>query len=319
MKPAHVIHIDTDPGLDDLLALGLALASPELRIAGISTVAGNAGLESVTRNAAGFLELAGADLPLGRGAAGPLGLSATRAESVHGADGRGGLPLPPGGVPVESALEVFRRSVERESADTLLALGPLTNVAQWLEREPELFRGLRIVWMGGTRGDGNVTPVAEFNSFADPHALAAVLEAGVPTWIVGLEVTTRVRVRPAALSERGLGRGPLGRFLEGALSALARKEGALARTEGVRGGEGFATLHDPCAVAALIFAEGFRFEDCSLQVAVTEGPERGRLREDPRAQAPRHRYATQVNAEAVKALILDRLADLAVRSAREGV
>lgn len=307
-KP-RVIHIDTDPGLDDLLALGLALASPELQIAGITTVAGNASLEAVTRNAAGFLALAGANLPLGSGKARPLGPSVARAEHIHGEDGRAGLDLPQGVEPRESALEIFRRSVECEAIDTLLTLGPLTNVAHWLEREPGLFGKLRVVWMGGTRGRGNVSAVAEFNAYADPQALAVILAAEVPISIVGLEVTTQVRVAPAPAGEQAFGAGRLGRFLDAAISALALAERAT-------GGDAFATLHDPCAVAALLVAQEFRFEECSLTVAVTEGPERGRLTIDPMARTAQHRYATRVNAKAIEDLIIGRLAALAERSAR---
>jgi inosine-uridine nucleoside N-ribohydrolase len=186
----RAVHIDTDPGLDDLLALALALASPELRVSAVTTVAGNASIDAVTENAARFLTLAGAEIPIGRGAPRPLRLPRVGAERIHGPDGRGGLPLPARvDRPQASAAEVLRGSLCDAGVAQVVALGPLTNLAElWLEA-PDLLAGVEVVWMGGALERGNVTPLAEFNAYADPHALARLLESDVALRIVGLDVT----------------------------------------------------------------------------------------------------------------------------------
>jgi purine nucleosidase/pyrimidine-specific ribonucleoside hydrolase len=177
--PAPVI-IDTDPGLDDALALFLACASPELDIVGVTTVAGNIGLPRTTGNA----------LKLRRGA--------IEAASIHGEDGLGGanLPLPerqPLAIDANEWLadELFRRP---SHSLRILALGPLTNVARLVESRPDAARRLAgIIAMGGAvREPGNVTSFAEFNIAADPEAAAIVLGSGVPVTLVPLDVTRKV-------------------------------------------------------------------------------------------------------------------------------
>jgi purine nucleosidase len=302
------VHIDTDPGLDDLLALALALASPELRVLGLTTVAGNASLEAVTENARRFLALAGAELPVGAGAAGPLALSKAHAEHVHGPDGRQGIPLGerpgPDAVP---GLAVLRRSLEQGRASRLVALGPLTNVATLLRESPALLEGVEIVWMGGTLGAGNVTPLAEFNAYADPEAARVVLGSGRRVRIVGLEVTRQVCLRERALEAGGapFGVGRLGRSLEAIARALVQSDGAqIPHGEG----EPRATLHDPCAIAAVTHPQLFRFEERSIDVRAAEGPERGRLIEKPAARGAPVLYAADVDAPAVLQVFMDRLA-----------
>jgi inosine-uridine nucleoside N-ribohydrolase len=303
---AQRVHIDTDPGLDDLLALGLALASPELHVVGLTTVAGNASLEAVTENARRFLALAGVELPVGAGAAGPLALSRVHAEHVHGPDGRQGIPL---GEPSQGGalpgLEVLCHSLREGRAGRIIALGPLTNVATLLRESPALLDGVELVWMGGTLGAGNVTPLAEFNAYADPEAARVVLGSGRRVRIVGLEVTRQVRLHERELEAAGasFGAGRLGRGLEMIARALVRAEVA----EGA-GGEPRATLHDPCAIAAATHPELFRFEERAIDVRATEGPERGRLVEKPAARGAPILYAVEVDAPAVLGLFLERLA-----------
>ncbi|MGH9884499.1 MAG: nucleoside hydrolase, partial [bacterium] len=163
------VHIDTDPGLDDLLALAFALASPELRVEGITTVAGNASLEAVTENALRFVALADAAIPVGAGAAGPLALKAIDASHFHGADGRRGVALASHGLPpAQSAAAVLRRSLVECHVERVIALGPLTNVAALLEAEPELFRETEIVWMGGTLGRGMLSAMVSSSGMVSP-------------------------------------------------------------------------------------------------------------------------------------------------------
>jgi purine nucleosidase len=303
-RPVRSLHIDTDPGLDDLLALGLALASPEVRVCGVTTVAGNARLDAVTENAARFLALAGVDVPLGRGARRPLHLPRATAEQIHGRDGRRGLPLPArADRPEASAEQVLRSGLETGSIDQVVALGPLTNLAELVLRAPKLLSAVEVVWMGGTLGRGNATPLAEFNAYADPHALAVLLEADVAMRVVSLDVTQLVVVRPAQLEAGAFGQEALGLFLERTLRALMEAERP-------SHGEALAPLHDPCALAAALSPDLFRWEERHLEVCAEDGRERGRLLERP-AGATRNRpvlWAAEVLGEDIIQLFLGRLA-----------
>jgi inosine-uridine nucleoside N-ribohydrolase len=292
------LHIDTDPGVDDLLALAFCLASPEVRVTGITTVAGNAPLDAVTENAGRFLALAGETIRVGRGAARPLHASPVTAGHVHGEDGRLGVDLPPVAAEPASAEEVFRHSLADRPA-TVLALGPLTNVARLLEQDPGLFGGSEIVWMGGTLSRGNVTPAAEFNSYADPDAADLVLASRVPVRVVGLDATHRVIVRAGELPPGSFGDSARGRVLGELLDRLMKAETS-AR------GEPCTPLHDPCAAAAVVAPDLFRFERRSLRVRVDPGEERGRLVTGPAGEGD-VRYARGVDGGAVRSLCLERL------------
>ncbi len=193
------IVIDCDPGHDDAIALWLALASPELDIRGVSAVAGNQTLSRTAQNAAQIVDVAGADeVPVGAGVGGPLLESLETAGEVHGEDGLGGTTLPPTTRDpyAEHGIDLMARVCgEADEPVTLIATGPLTNVALALRRHPDLTEQLeRIVFMGGSLGEGNVSPVAEFNIYADPHAAAIVLAADVETTMVGLNVTRKAGI-----------------------------------------------------------------------------------------------------------------------------
>jgi len=295
-------HVDTDPGLDDVLALAFALACPELELVGVTTVSGNAPIEAVTGNARRFLALAGEELPLGRGAAGPLALARIDATHFHGDDGLRGVALDdaPAAAGLEPARAVLARSLRERRVERVIALGPLTNVAALVVEAPELFAGVELVWMGGTLGRGNATPLAEFNAFADPRALRVVLESGVGVRVVGLEVTEQVALRARDLAAAALPATPRGRMLESALHALICAERGLS-------GEPAAYLHDPCAIAAAFAPELLDFEPRRLSVRDEEGEARGQLRHDP-ASGCEVLYATGVRASELCALFLARVA-----------
>ena len=297
---ARRVHIDTDPGLDDLLALAFALACPELSVQGITTVAGNAPLAAVTENALRFLSLAGAAIPLGVGASGPLALATVDATSFHGADGRRGVPLAETArVPVASAGELLRRSLGPLRVERVIALGPLTNIAALVAEDPGLFAAAEVIWMGGSLGRGNVTRVAEFNAFADPHAVRVVLESGVRLRVIGLDVTERVALREGDLPAAGSEDNPRARMVDGALRALLGAERAFS-------GDHAVYLHDPCAVAAAFAPELFEFAELRLHACDIEGPMRGRLRVDSTARHAAS-YATAARESALTSLFLERV------------
>ena len=262
--------IDTDPGIDDAIAILLALASPELDVAGITVVHGNVPVEACTLNALKVLDLAGRrDVPVVTGAAAPLVRQARHAEAVHGPDGLGGLFPPPDDAhpfAADAAAFIARSLDAGEEPTTLIALGPLTNVATAILATPGLTERLeRIVAMGGAiRREGNVTPAAEFNIYADPEAAAIVLRSGVPVTLVPLDATMRAIFPGEAAArlaesevpvERAVGR--LGSFVSG----VYRK---------YYGIDGFA-LHDPLAVGAAIDGSLVSTED--LWVSVETGGE----------------------------------------------
>jgi inosine-uridine nucleoside N-ribohydrolase len=180
------ILLDTDPGIDDALALLLALASPEIQLEAITTVSGNVHVDLTTRNALALLELAGRmDIPVARGCEGPLLVKNVDAADVHGSNGLGGIELPhPKSQPVvQHAVElIIEKVMDAPGEITLVAIGPLTNIALAFRREPRIAQSVReVVIMGGAlRVPGNVTPGAEFNIFCDPHAAHIVFHAGWP-------------------------------------------------------------------------------------------------------------------------------------------
>ena len=196
------IVIDCDPGHDDAIALLLALASPELELLGVTTVAGNQSLEKTTANAIRVLELVGrGDVPVAPGAERPLVRELVVADWVHGESGLDGPALAaPVATPqdvhaVDLIADVVRSSPERI---TVVPTGPLTNLALFLARHPDLAERLeRIVLMGGAIAEGNVTPAAEFNVWADPEAAARVFASGLDVTMIGLDVTHKALFLPA--------------------------------------------------------------------------------------------------------------------------
>jgi len=214
MAQAPII-LDCDPGHDDAVALLLALASPEVELLGVTTVHGNQTLEKTTANALRVLDLAGrADVPVAPGADRPLLRDLTVAAHVHGESGLDGPALPP---PAHRAVAqpavdfMVERIVSSHMPVTVVATGPLTNVALLLERlHGENIE--RIVLMGGAIAEGNMTPAAEFNIWADPEAAARVFHCGLDVTMIGLDVTHRAVTTPA-LQERLRAAGRIGTFV----------------------------------------------------------------------------------------------------------
>ena len=209
------ILIDTDPGIDDALAILLALASPEVDLRLVTTVHGNVELGQTTDNALRVLHLAGrADVPVAAGAAESLvHPQPERAGQVHGAAGLGGVQLPPSPAtadPRPAVVALAELLTTSPEPVTVAAIGPLTNIALLLRVFPEAAARIgRLVVMGGSARGGNVTAAAEFNVWADPEAAQAVLASALPTVLVGLDVTL-----PTVLGEDGIARfaasGPVG-------------------------------------------------------------------------------------------------------------
>ena len=262
---AKPVLIDTDTGVDDALALILALRSPELSVKAITTVAGNVEVGKCTRNAAWIRDLVRApDVEVATGSSRPLRRTLTTAPEVHGADGLGNTMRIPAqqqrGTP---AIQVIRKLASQFGKNlTIIALGPLTNIARALLASPASVRKAgRIISMGGAfRVPGNTGPVAEFNYFVDPEAAEIVLKSGIPMTIVPLDVTEQIVLMRSELEYRADRRpNRVSRFIR----RMTRPYMAYHRkTEGFYG----AFLHDPVAVAAAIDPSMFTFQSRRVQI-----------------------------------------------------
>jgi len=255
------IILDCDPGIDDALAIAFAAASPEVDLAGITTVAGNVGLAKTTANALAVASFVGAgDVPVTAGCAAPLLRPALDAGHVHGDSGLGGAILPP---PARLAGEehatdfIIDTLAASPGKITLVATGPLTNIALALRRQPRLADWVRdFVIMGGSATRGNVTPAAEYNIWADPEAAAIVFSAGWTVRMIGLDVTLLARATAAVQQQmRILGR--LGSRL--LLPALAQYRDAADNV-------GEPPVHDVCAIVSIADPSVFSYTPALVQV-----------------------------------------------------
>jgi purine nucleosidase len=240
--PTRVL-IDCDPGHDDAIAILLALASPEIELVGVTTVSGNQTLEKTTANAIRVLELAGReDVPVAAGADRPLVRERFVADYVHGETGMDGpaLETPRGGPVAQHAADFL---AERIAGTTLVPVGPLTNVALMLALYPDA-RPDRIVLMGGAIAEGNVTPAAEFNIWADPEAARRVFQSGIEVTMIGLDVTHKA-LMTREHAERLRGAGRVGRFVAELYDFFS---GFHARTYGSED----SPIHDAVAVAHVL-------------------------------------------------------------------
>lgn len=295
MAPTRLV-IDCDPGIDDAIALLLAMASPELSLEAVTAVGGNTGLELTAPNALRIVELGGrTDIPVSAGAARPLVWPLEqRATAVHGADGLGDAALgpPSGSLDGRHAADVLG---DLDGA-VLVAIGPLTNVALALARRPEAAAGIRrLVWMGGGFSGGNVTPAAEFNAWWDPEAAARVVQAGLDLVIVPLDATRHATVGPAEIArlrpEAGAMLGHYLRFYHGAYGVEECR------------------LHDPLAVALLLDEAVVELVDARVEVDCTRDVSRGATLADRRGQTgpANARIAVAADTERFRALLADRL------------
>ena len=242
------------------MAILLAVASPELELRAVTTVAGNQTLEKTTRNALKVLELAGrSDIPLAAGADAPLRRQLRTAADVHGETGLDGSNLPePTKRPVDAhAAELLAEAIE--PGVVLVPTGPLTNVALLLERHPDVRDRLdRIVWMGGAIALGNVTPAAEFNAFVDPEAAAAVFTSGIPITMIGLDVTHKALFMTEH-AELLRNTGTIGR-------TVAELADFFLRVHRERFGFSGAPMHDAMAVAHVIDPTLVATLECNVAV-----------------------------------------------------
>ncbi|MCB1637915.1 MAG: nucleoside hydrolase [Thiothrix sp.] len=262
--------IDTDPGIDDAMAIFAAMGEPGIELLGLTTTFGNVSVDQATRNALTLLEMAGRTIPVVRGAERPLYRTAMPyPDFVHGADGFGNLNLPaPQGRAVgqDAAAFMVEQVLQHPGEVSLVAVGPLGNLARALALEPSIATRVRqVVIMGGTIVEGgNVTPVAEANIYADPEAADRVMAADWPLTLVGLDVTQQVLLSRALFADIAAHNPRVGPFLQQAAEFYIRfYETERDAVDGCFG-------HDISAVACVVRPELFGREQGSICVA-TEG------------------------------------------------
>lgn len=301
--------LDCDPGHDDVVALLLALASEEVELLGVTTVAGNQSVERTTDNALRVLEHLGLrGLPVAAGAPRPLLRELVVATDAHGETGLGGVELPAASREAEPmhAIDWMAQAIgSREQPVSVVATGPLTNVALLLIRYPELEARIDgIVMMGGAIGEGNITPGAEFNVWTDPEAAHRVMGASVPVTMVGLDVTQRALITRAHL-EQLAGSGKAGRLISDSYGYYIDYYGRRYGWEG-------APAHDAMAMAHAIDDTLLSTPLAGVLVDTGGEPGRGRTWVDRSAQLgwPAVHVATEVDGERFLELVLGRIARL---------
>ncbi|MEI4271746.1 nucleoside hydrolase [Klenkia sp. LSe6-5] len=309
MAPRTPLVIDTDPGIDDALAILLALASPEVDLRLVTAVHGNVELAQTTENALRVLHLAGrSDVPVAAGAAGPLVHPLPeRAGHVHGAAGLGGVELPASPAAVDPRPAVVALAdllmAHEPGTVTVAPIGPLTNLALLLHVFPEAAARIgRVVWMGGsaTRG-GNVTAAAEFNAWADPEAAQAVLRSGLPVTMVGLDVTL-----PTVLTQAGIDRfrDAGGRVGATAAAVLQQYVDSARNSYGIDG----VCVHDALALTEAITPGTLGTVRRDVVVDTTLGAARGQTLVDHRSVAEHGvAVAETVDSEAAVEFLVDRI------------
>ncbi|MCG8477814.1 MAG: nucleoside hydrolase [Spirochaetales bacterium] len=301
--------IDTDPGHDDAIAIMTLLAVPEsVHIAGVCTVAGNQTIERVTTNMLKIVELAKSTIPVAAGSVKPLARALETGADAHGSTGMDGpvLPEPTIRAVTSDGVGFLKEKIEESSEPvTILALGPLTNIATLLQSHPSVVDKIdTISLMGGGLGRGNVTAAAEFNFYVDPEAADVVFRSGIRIVMSGLDVTDRAQIYPREW-EPLRGRGAASRFAAELLDFyhIYSKE---------HGYDGSA-LHDPCAAAWLIAPELFESRDYHIAIetagAVTRGMSVADTRRVP-AEAPNATVLVDVKREEFVRLIVENLATL---------
>ncbi len=297
------IIIDTDPGIDDAMAVLFACLSPDIELVGLTSIFGNVPTDIATRNAKVLVEMARHDVPVARGVDAPVQQPARPvAWEVHGREGFGDVaPVTPTGQPVdETAAEFICRTVSEHPGEIVLCpVGPLTNLARALELDPAIADKVKSVTvMGGSlNAGGNVTPSSEANIWQDPHAADIVFAAGWDVTMVGLDVTHQVKCTPQDFANLVKPAPVLGGFLNDAVQHYFEFHRQVDGFDGCY-------MHDPSAVVSIVRPDLFAVEREPLRVIV-EGAETGRTVRAASSDRPTTSVCTGVEASAVRNLFLE--------------
>jgi purine nucleosidase len=311
MTPKRII-LDTDPGVDDALTILLALASPEVQLEALTVTQGNVTVEKGTRNALAVLELLNAThIPVAQGTSLPLVGPLRASDHVHGASGLGKAALSePKTKPVpQHAIDyLIERFLAEPDELSLFAIGPLTNVALAIRKEPRFTSAVKeLVIMGGSiREGGNITPQAEFNIYADPHAAHIVFHSGIPITLIPLDVTHKTMLYTTQIDRLKKIDSPITRFIVEATSDYVHF------TESKVGVPGCA-LHDPLTLATVIAPELLVLEEHYVDVDISGGVSTGSTFADfyhTSNKPPNMKVALDVRGEEFVELFLQRMENL---------
>lgn len=298
--------IDTDPGIDDAMAIFYAAAAPDIELLGLTTIFGNVTTEIATRNALRLLEAADLDLPVAQGAQAPLAMPPfTPSSHVHGAQGFGDIPAetPKGQAIKEDAADFLIRMAREHRGELVLCpIGPLTNIALAIQRDPKFVENVKsIVIMGGSFEEGgNITPHAEANIYHDPHAADVVFAAGKKVVMVGLDVTHRILCTAEDFTAIAAQSPELG----GMLQKMSEFYLSFYETVGKLDG---CSLHDPAAVIACTHPDLFQTRQVPIEV-ICEGERIGATVAAQAEGRANTSVCMTVESQSVKNLFLQRLA-----------
>ncbi|MBK8198148.1 MAG: nucleoside hydrolase [Acidobacteria bacterium] len=294
--------IDCDPGIDDAVMLMMAFLSPAVDLQAITTVAGNVPLRLTSRNARLICERMGrSDVPVFAGCPRPLLRKPVTAEDFHGEAGMAGIEIFEPKAPLTAGHAVNalidRLTAAAPGSLTMIISGPMTNLATALVMAPACARGIGhlIIMGGGSAIGGNITPYAEFNIFADPHAAAIVFDAGIPTTVLSLDVTHTVRAEPERIARLRAIPGPYPQMMADLLAA-----GNLLEARWKNGL--MAPMHDPSTVVYLLAPHLFETKPCRVSVVTRPGQKFGHTQVKDTKRGP-HRWVTKADADAFFGLI----------------
>ena len=311
MTPKRII-IDTDPGVDDALTFLLALASPEIQLEALTITQGNVTVERGTRNALAVLELLNAGhIPVAQGTSLPMIGPLLASDIVHGASGLGEAKLPePKAKPVsQHAIDyLIERFLAEPGEISLFAIGPLTNIALAIRKEPRFANAVKeMVIMGGAiREGGNITPQAEFNIYTDPHAAHIVFHSGIPITLIPLDVTHKCMLYAEQIKQLNQHETPITRFVTDATATYVK---FTKNKTGVAG----CVLHDPLTLATILAPELLTFEEHYVDVDISGGVSMGKTFADfyhSTDQPANMKVALDVRGEEFVELFLRRMENL---------
>ena len=266
------IVLDCDPGHDDAIAILLAGHNPQLNLLGISVVAGNQTIEKTARNALNVATYLGIDVPIAIGCEFPMVRDRVICAAVHGESGLDGFEFPKYDKPFDKrhGVQLIIDSVMNNEDVTVVATGPLTNVAMAIKLEPQLIRRIKeIVLMGGSIDNGNTSPAAEFNIMCDPEAAHVVFSSGIPVKMVGLNVTRKVLVTEDVIARMEKVNNKASDMFVKLMKVFNENQ---RKTFGVKAGP----LHDPATIASLIDENLIKYQKMNVEIDISHGPSYGR-------------------------------------------
>lgn len=282
------IILDCDPGHDDAIAIVLAGANPNINLLGISVVAGNQTIEKTARNAYNIAKYLGLNIPVAIGSEFPIVRERVICAQVHGESGLDGFDFPKYEYNYDkrNGVQLIVDSVMNNDDVTVVATGPLTNVALALKLEPRLSKRIKeIVLMGGSVDNGNTSPAAEFNIMCDPEAAYIVFTSGIPVKMIGLNVTRKVLVTPEVISR-------MDKINNKASDMFVKLMKVFNENQQKTFGIASAPLHDPATIASLIDDSLVKYQLMNVEIDISHGPSYGRTNCDvfDYLHAPKNAY-----------------------------